>query len=72
VRRYWNWYHHYVGRAAVACAMANVSVGLPVAREAAALGMFYDSFLAVWVAASAVIYTAPRVYSILFIVLVFV
>lgn len=55
VRRYWNWYHHYVGRAAVACAVANVFVGLSVAREAATPGVFYGIFLAVWVIVSAVL-----------------
>ncbi|RLN25667.1 hypothetical protein C2845_PM07G31290 [Panicum miliaceum] len=55
VRRYWNWYHHYVGRAAVACAVANVFVGLSVAHEAAAAGAFYGVFLAVWVLASVVL-----------------
>ncbi|RCV28545.1 hypothetical protein SETIT_5G412900v2 [Setaria italica] len=55
VRRYWNWYHHYVGRAAVACAVANVFVGLSVAHEAAAASAFYGVFLAVCVLASAVV-----------------
>ncbi|CAO1944082.1 unnamed protein product [Urochloa humidicola] len=55
VRRYWNWYHHYVGRAAVACAVANVFVGLSVAHEAAAASAFYGIFLAVCVAASVVL-----------------
>jgi hypothetical protein len=55
LRRYWNWYHHYVGRAAVACAVANVFVGLSVSREAAAAGAFYGVILAVLVLASAVL-----------------
>ncbi|TVU36198.1 hypothetical protein EJB05_18120, partial [Eragrostis curvula] len=55
VRQYWNWYHHYVGRAAVACAIANVFVGLSVAHEAATLSAFYGIFLAVWVVASVVL-----------------
>ncbi|OEL21176.1 Cytochrome b561 and DOMON domain-containing protein [Dichanthelium oligosanthes] len=55
VRRYWNWYHHNVGRAAVACAVANVFVGLSIAHEAAAAGAFYGIFLAVWVVASVVL-----------------
>ncbi|CAO1946885.1 unnamed protein product [Urochloa humidicola] len=55
VRRYWNWYHHYVGRAAVACAVANVFVGLSIAHEAAAASAFYGIFLAVCVAASVVL-----------------
>ena len=55
VRRYWNWYHHYVGRAAVACAVANVFVGLSVAHEASAAAAFYGVFLAAWVLASAVL-----------------
>lgn len=55
VRRYWNWYHHYVGRAAVACAVANVFIGLSIAHEATALRAFYGVFLAVWVVASVVL-----------------
>ncbi|KAF8642770.1 hypothetical protein HU200_067155 [Digitaria exilis] len=55
VRRYWNWYHHYVGRAAVACAVANVFVGLSIAHEAVAAAAFYGVFLAVWVLASVVL-----------------
>ncbi|CAL4972684.1 unnamed protein product [Urochloa decumbens] len=55
VRRYWNWYHHYVGRAAVVCAVANVFVGLSIAHEAAAASAFYGVFLAVCVVASVVL-----------------
>uniref|UniRef100_A0A0D9V8X6 Cytochrome b561 and DOMON domain-containing protein n=1 Tax=Leersia perrieri TaxID=77586 RepID=A0A0D9V8X6_9ORYZ len=48
VRRYWNWYHHYVGRAAVVAAAANVFVGLHVAREDGnAARVAYGAFLAV-------------------------
>ncbi|KAJ1286617.1 hypothetical protein BS78_03G366000 [Paspalum vaginatum] len=55
VRRYWNWYHHNVGRAAVIFAIANVFIGLSIAHEAAALSAFYGIFLAVWVIASLVL-----------------
>ncbi|KAG0540535.1 hypothetical protein BDA96_03G417700 [Sorghum bicolor] len=55
VRRYWNWYHHYVGRAAVACAVANVFIGLSIAHEATELSAFYGVFLAVGVLASVVL-----------------
>ncbi|CAO2182059.1 unnamed protein product [Urochloa humidicola] len=55
VRRYWNWYHHYVGRAAVACAVANVFVGLSIAHEEAAAAAFYGVFLGVCVVAAAVL-----------------
>lgn len=32
-RRYWNWYHHGVGRAAVVLGVANVLYGLSLASE---------------------------------------
>ncbi|KAL5226256.1 hypothetical protein ABZP36_014521 [Zizania latifolia] len=47
VRRYWNWYHHYVGRAAVACAAVNIFIGLSIAHEVAAARLSYGIFLAV-------------------------
>ncbi|GJM92313.1 hypothetical protein PR202_ga08775 [Eleusine coracana subsp. coracana] len=55
VRRYWNWYHHYVGRAAVACAVVNVFIGLSIAHESAARAALYGIFLAAWVFASVVL-----------------
>ncbi|KAF0920488.1 hypothetical protein E2562_035382 [Oryza meyeriana var. granulata] len=47
VRRYWNWYHHYVGRAAVACAAVNIFIGLHIAQEANAARAAYGIFLVV-------------------------
>uniref|UniRef100_J3L6P2 Cytochrome b561 and DOMON domain-containing protein n=2 Tax=Oryza brachyantha TaxID=4533 RepID=J3L6P2_ORYBR len=47
VRRYWNWYHHYVGRAAVACAAVNIFIGLHIAHEGNATRVAYGIFLAV-------------------------
>lgn len=55
LRRYWNWYHHNVGRAAVACAVANIFIGLSIAHEATALSAGYGIFLAVLVVASVVL-----------------
>ncbi|WVZ67843.1 hypothetical protein U9M48_016871 [Paspalum notatum var. saurae] len=54
-RRYWNWYHHNVGRAAVVCAIANVFIGLSIAHEATAASAFYGIFIALWVIASLVL-----------------
>ncbi|KAG8078732.1 hypothetical protein GUJ93_ZPchr0007g6056 [Zizania palustris] len=47
VRRYWNWYHHNVGRAAVACAAVNIFIGLSIAHEATAARASYAIFLVV-------------------------
>ncbi|OAY77904.1 Cytochrome b561 and DOMON domain-containing protein [Ananas comosus] len=55
VRRYWNWYHHYVGRAAVACAIANVFVGLSLAHESSSWSVFYGIFIGVWAFACVVL-----------------
>ncbi|OAY69316.1 Cytochrome b561 and DOMON domain-containing protein, partial [Ananas comosus] len=55
VRRYWNWYHHYVGRAAVACAIANVFVGLSLAHELSSWSVFYGIFIGVWAFACVVL-----------------
>ncbi|CAL9203012.1 unnamed protein product [Musa hybrid cultivar] len=52
IRRYWNWYHHYVGRAAIALAVANIFLGLSVAHEDRSWTVGYVIFLVVWVIAS--------------------
>ncbi|RZS23634.1 hypothetical protein BHM03_00056602 [Ensete ventricosum] len=52
IRRYWNWYHHYVGRAAIASAVANIFLGLSVAHEDGSWTVGYVIFLVVWVIAS--------------------
>ncbi|RRT42746.1 hypothetical protein B296_00056894 [Ensete ventricosum] len=52
IRRYWNWYHHYVGRAAIASAVANIFLGLSVAHEDGSWTVGYVIFLLVWVIAS--------------------
>ncbi|THU49778.1 hypothetical protein C4D60_Mb06t13110 [Musa balbisiana] len=48
VRKYWNWYHHYVGRAAVVCAVANVFYGFKIAEETKSWNIGYGVFVAVW------------------------
>ncbi|KAJ0977141.1 hypothetical protein J5N97_012615 [Dioscorea zingiberensis] len=45
VRRYWNWYHWYVGRAAIVCAMVNIFHGLSLAHEANSFTIGYGIFL---------------------------
>ncbi|KAM0940106.1 putative cytochrome b561/ferric reductase transmembrane [Dioscorea sansibarensis] len=52
VRRYWNWYHWYVGRAAIACAIGNIFLGLSLAHEAKSFTIAYVIFLAVLVLVS--------------------
>ncbi|WOL15597.1 cytochrome b561 and DOMON domain-containing protein [Canna indica] len=50
-RKYWNWYHHCVGRAAVVGATANVFYGLWLAKEAKDWSYAYGVFVGVWVTA---------------------
>jgi hypothetical protein len=51
VRRFWNWYHHNIGRAAILLAMGNVFLGLSIAQEISAYIVSYGVFAAVWVIA---------------------
>jgi hypothetical protein len=51
VRRFWNWYHHNIGRAAILLAIANVFLGLTIAKEVSAYIVSYGVFVAVWVVA---------------------
>lgn len=53
VRRFWNWYHHNIGRIAILLAMANVFLGLTIAKEVSAYIVSYGVFVAVWVMAVA-------------------
>ncbi|KAK3142195.1 hypothetical protein QOZ80_4BG0343500 [Eleusine coracana subsp. coracana] len=53
VRRYWNWYHHNIGRAAILLAIGNVFLGLTIAQEVNAYIVSYGVFAAVWVLAVA-------------------
>lgn len=50
LRRYWNWFHHYGGRIAIAFAIGNIFYGLKLASEAAAWSAAYGGFLGVFVA----------------------
>ncbi|CAM0904028.1 unnamed protein product [Alopecurus aequalis] len=51
VRRFWNWYHHNIGRVAIVLAMVNVFLGLTIAKEVSAYIVSYGVFVAVWVMA---------------------
>ncbi|KAL6903626.1 hypothetical protein ACP4OV_004439 [Aristida adscensionis] len=51
VRRFWNWYHHNIGRAAILLSIGNVFLGLNIAREVNAYVVSYGVFVAVWVVA---------------------
>ncbi|KAM0901143.1 hypothetical protein ACQ4PT_020155 [Festuca glaucescens] len=53
VRRFWNWYHHNIGRIAILLAIANVFLGLTIAKEVSAYIVSYGVFVAVWVVAVA-------------------
>ncbi|CAD6228748.1 unnamed protein product [Miscanthus lutarioriparius] len=44
-RRYWNWYHHSVGRAAVVLGVANIFYGLSLANERQEWSYVYGIFI---------------------------
>ncbi|KAG2602540.1 cytochrome b561 and DOMON domain-containing protein At3g07570-like [Panicum virgatum] len=46
-RRYWNWYHHNVGRAAVALGVANIFYGLSLANERQEWSYVYGIFVGI-------------------------
>ncbi|CAA6667734.1 unnamed protein product [Spirodela intermedia] len=48
VRKYWNWYHHYLGRIAVAFAAGNIFYGLSLADEKSSWTIGYAVFLGLW------------------------
>ncbi|XP_072970515.1 cytochrome b561 and DOMON domain-containing protein At3g07570-like [Typha angustifolia] len=52
VRKYWNWYHHYFGRSAIICAIANIFLGLKIAKEDNPWKITYGVFLAILVIVS--------------------
>uniref|UniRef100_A0A0D9ZML1 Cytochrome b561 and DOMON domain-containing protein n=1 Tax=Oryza glumipatula TaxID=40148 RepID=A0A0D9ZML1_9ORYZ len=62
VRRFWNWYHHYIGRAAILVAIGNIFLGLHIAQEVSAYIVSYGVFVAVWVIAVAA-FEMNRCYS---------
>jgi len=47
-RRYWNWYHHSVGRAAVVLGVANIFYGLSLANERQEWSYVYGIFIGVF------------------------
>ena len=53
VRRFWNWYHHNIGRATILLAIGNIFLGLSIAQEISAYIVSYGVFVAVWVVAIA-------------------
>jgi hypothetical protein len=48
IRRYWNWYHHNIGRAAVILGIVNIFIGLDIANESTGWSAAYGIFLAIW------------------------
>jgi hypothetical protein len=47
-RRYWNWYHHNVGRVAVVLGVANIFYGLSLANERQEWSYVYGIFIGVF------------------------
>ncbi|KAJ3678183.1 hypothetical protein LUZ60_001986 [Juncus effusus] len=48
VRRYWNWYHHNIGRTVVVLSIINIFLGLNIANESKEWKVYYGMFLAIW------------------------
>ncbi|KAG8054366.1 hypothetical protein GUJ93_ZPchr0001g29319 [Zizania palustris] len=46
-RKYWNWYHHYVGRAAVILGVGNIFYGLSLAKEGQEWSYVYGIFVGI-------------------------
>lgn len=48
VRKYWNWYHHYLGRGAIALGIANIFCELSLGGEESSWSIGYGVYLGVW------------------------
>ena len=55
VRKYWNFYHHNLGRIAVAFAVGNIFYGLSLAGEGRSWTIGYGVFLGIWFVVSLVL-----------------
>jgi hypothetical protein len=55
VRKYWNWYHHWVGRLALFLAVINIFVGLNMGHAEHDIRVGYVSILAIELVAFAVL-----------------
>ncbi|XP_078172443.1 cytochrome b561 and DOMON domain-containing protein At3g07570-like [Carex rostrata] len=55
VRKYWNWYHHNIGRFALSFAIGNIFLGLSIAEESKSWFIGYGVFLGVWVLIAALL-----------------
>ncbi|XP_078432456.1 uncharacterized protein LOC144704091 [Wolffia australiana] len=49
LRKFWNWYHHNVGRIAIGFAIGNIFYGLTLAGEEKSWYIGYGVFLGLWV-----------------------
>ncbi|OAY78960.1 Cytochrome b561 and DOMON domain-containing protein, partial [Ananas comosus] len=47
-RKYWNWYHHYVGRATIFIAIGNIFYGFKLAKEDKSWSYAYGIFVGVF------------------------
>jgi len=48
IRRYWNWYHHYVGRGAILLAFVNIFYGFHISHENQAWSYIYGIFIGIF------------------------
>ncbi|KAK1295290.1 hypothetical protein QJS10_CPA16g00101 [Acorus calamus] len=55
LRKYWNWYHHYVGRVCIVVAVGNIFYGIHLGRESSSWNIGYGIVLALWVVVSVVL-----------------
>ncbi|KAJ3681398.1 hypothetical protein LUZ60_015887 [Juncus effusus] len=49
LRRYWNWYHHYVGRGAILLAFVNIFYGFHISHENEKWSYIYGTFIGIFV-----------------------
>lgn len=47
VRKYWNWYHHNIGRVLIILAIANIFYGIHLGREESSWKIGYGIVLAI-------------------------
>ncbi|KAK1318403.1 hypothetical protein QJS10_CPB04g01907 [Acorus calamus] len=55
LRKYWNWYHHYVGRVCIVVAVGNIFYGIHLGMESSSWNIGYGIVLALWVVVSVVL-----------------
>ncbi|KAK1313945.1 hypothetical protein QJS10_CPA06g01454 [Acorus calamus] len=48
VRKYWNWYHHYLGRLCIAVAIGNIFYGIHLGEDGNSWNIAYGIVLGLW------------------------